>query len=70
MVRKGEDGSVPAFAVTTQWVMGDLEKAGLLKMDFLGLRTLTMLENALRMIERNHAKRIDLRKLNLDDPDV
>jgi DNA polymerase-3 subunit alpha len=39
-------------------------------MDFLGLRTLTMLENALRMIERNHAKRIDLRKLNLDDPDV
>ena len=30
MVRKGEDGSVPAFAVTTQWVRGDLEKAGLL----------------------------------------
>lgn len=70
VVRKGEDGAAGAPAVTTQWVMGDLEKAGLLKMDFLGLRTLTMLENALRMIERNHGIRIDLRKLPLNDPEV
>ena len=70
VVRKGEDGQAGQPAITTQWVMGDLEKAGLLKMDFLGLRTLTMLENALRMIERNHGKKIDLRKLPLNDPDV
>src|SRR5262249_36506453 len=45
VVRKGDDdGSKHEEAViTTQWVMGDLEKVGLLKMDFLGLRTLTLL---------------------------
>ena len=42
--------------VTTQWVMGDLEKVGLLKMDFLGLRTLTLLDNA-RQADREDARR-------------
>ena len=70
VIRKGEDGSASAPAITTQWVMGDLEKVGLLKMDFLGLRTLTMLANAQRMIERNHGLKIDLRNLPLDDPEV
>ena len=42
--------------VTTQWVMGDLEKVGLLKMDFLGLRTLTLLDNAVSLIKK-HARR-------------
>src|SRR5207302_1323999 len=44
-MRKGDDaGSKSGEAVVaTQWVMGDLEKVGLLKMDFLGLRTLTLL---------------------------
>src|SRR5262249_12944420 len=37
-----------------QWVMGDLEKVGLLKMDFLGLRTLTLLENCLNLIKKTH----------------
>src|SRR5437879_2405283 len=54
-------------AVTTQWVMGDLEKVGLLKMDFLGLRTLTLLENAVRLIEKTRGEKIDLYKLPLDD---
>src|SRR5262245_43745441 len=50
VVRKGDDaGSRGGEAVvTTQWVMGDLENVGLLKMDFLGLRTLTLLDNAVR----------------------
>lgn len=38
--------------ITTQWVMGDLEKVGMLKMDFLGLRTLTVVENALKLIRK------------------
>jgi DNA polymerase-3 subunit alpha len=53
--------------VTTQWVMGDLEKVGLLKMDFLGLRTLTLLAHAVRLIEQTRGERIDLLDLPLDD---
>src|SRR5262249_44814253 len=53
--------------ITTQWVMGDLEKVGLLKMDFLGLRTLTLLDNALRLIEKTRGLKIDLHQLPLDD---
>ena len=43
--------------ITTQWVMGDLEKVGMLKMDFLGLRTLTVIENALKLIRKPQDKR-------------
>jgi DNA polymerase-3 subunit alpha len=54
--------------VTTQWEMGDIEKAGLLKMDFLGLRNLTILDAAVRMINERHARSpLDLDKLPLDD---
>jgi DNA polymerase-3 subunit alpha len=56
--------------VTTQWVMGDIEKVGLLKMDFLGLRTLTLLEKAQRMIEKTRGVKIDLQNLPLDDPET
>jgi DNA polymerase-3 subunit alpha len=55
--------------VTTQWEMGDIEKAGLLKMDFLGLRNLTTLEYAVRLINERHPESpIDLDRLPLDDP--
>ena len=57
----------PQTEVMTQYNMKDLEEAGLLKMDFLGLRTLSVLENALRMIEENHQVRIDLDRLPEDD---
>jgi len=69
VTRKGDGGSRDDAVITTQWVMGDLEKVGLLKMDFLGLRTLTLLENALRLIEKSRPEvgRIDLLKLPLDD---
>jgi len=55
--------------VSTQWNMGDVEKAGLLKMDFLGLRNLTSLAAAVRLIHERHPENpIDLAKLPLDDP--
>ena len=55
--------------VTTQWNMGDVEKAGLLKMDFLGLRNLTSLASCLRLLSERYPDRpIDLNALPLDDP--
>jgi DNA polymerase III subunit alpha len=55
--------------VTTQWEMGDIEKAGLLKMDFLGLRNLTTTAAAVRLINQRHPDApIDLDHLPLDDP--
>src|SRR5262249_7217731 len=55
--------------ITTQWEMGDIEKAGLLKMDFLGLRNLTTLDAAVRLINQQHPEApIDLDSIPLDDP--
>jgi DNA polymerase-3 subunit alpha len=68
IVRKGEEGGKQDEAVvTTQWEMGDLEKVGLLKMDFLGLRTLTLLDNAVKLIDKTRGKKIDLDRIPLDD---
>ena len=53
--------------VSTQWEMGDVEKAGLLKMDFLGLRNLTSLEAAVKLVEERTGKPLDLFNLPLDD---
>ena len=53
--------------VTTQYDMNALERIGLLKMDFLGLTTLTVLDDAVHMIEQNRGKRIALAELPLDD---
>ena len=54
--------------VSTQWEMGDVEKAGLLKMDFLGLRNLTSLDAAVRLINARHDDLPpDINKLPLDD---
>jgi DNA polymerase-3 subunit alpha len=72
VVRKGDDAGSrrDEAVVTTQWVMGDLEKIGLLKMDFLGLRTLTLLDNAVKLIEKTRGEKIDLFKLPLDDKET
>ena len=56
--------------ITTQYDMKMVEKIGLLKMDFLGLRTLTVIDDALHMIEQGHGKTIDIDNLELDDPNV
>jgi DNA polymerase III subunit alpha len=53
--------------VITQWSMGDVESAGLLKMDFLGLRNLTILSKAVELIEQTTGKKIDPLKFPLDD---
>jgi len=51
----------------TQWEMNDVTSAGLVKMDFLGLRTLTVLKDALNYVKQNHGAGYDLAKLPLDD---
>ena len=45
--------------VITQWAMGDVEKAGLLKMDFLGLRNLTILSKVIELIEQTTGQQVD-----------
>ncbi|HHV39189.1 MAG TPA: DNA polymerase III subunit alpha [Tepidimicrobium sp.] len=57
-------------AITTQFDMTELEELGLLKMDFLGLRTLTVIRDAVSLIEQNHGKRIDFSNFDYDDPKV
>ncbi len=54
--------------ITTQFDMVALERMGLLKMDFLGLRTLTVLEDAVRLAADSGGPAIDLAKIPLDDP--
>ncbi|HUD10893.1 MAG TPA: DNA polymerase III subunit alpha [Candidatus Saccharimonadia bacterium] len=53
--------------IATQFSMGVVEELGLLKMDFLGLSNLTIINNALRIIRRVHGRTIDLGTLPLDD---
>ena len=53
--------------ITTQYDMSALERIGLLKMDFLGLTTLTVLDDAVRLIEENRGTKVDLSALPLDD---
>ncbi|MGE0757741.1 MAG: DNA polymerase III subunit alpha, partial [Pirellulaceae bacterium] len=53
--------------IITQWAMGDVEAAGLLKMDFLGLRNLTILSKAVDLIEQSRGERVDPLKFPLDD---
>jgi DNA polymerase-3 subunit alpha len=54
--------------IVTQFDMNGLDKLGLLKMDFLGLTTLTLIEDAQRLIKRRHGVDIVLEDLPLDDP--
>ncbi len=61
-------GRVPGKQdVITQWSMGDVEASGLLKMDFLGLRNLTMLSRSVQLIEQTTGKAVDPLKFPLDD---
>ncbi|MCL2622397.1 MAG: DNA polymerase III subunit alpha [Planctomycetaceae bacterium] len=56
--------------IVTQWAMGEVEKAGLLKMDFLGLRNLSILSQAIDIIEQTTGERIDPYKFPLDDQET
>lgn len=57
-------------AITTQFTMTELEELGLLKMDFLGLRTLTVIRDAIKLIEDNHGIKIDFTNSDYEDPNV
>lgn len=56
--------------IVTQFTMGTLEELGLLKMDFLGLRTLTVMTDAVNMIKENKGIEIDLDSISFDDKNV
>lgn len=56
--------------ITTQFNMIELEELGLLKMDFLGLRTLTVIRDAIDLIERNHDIKVDFDNCQYDDKEV
>ena len=62
---RASDGSV-----TTQFTMTTLEELGLLKMDFLGLRTLTVIQNAVQMAETSGGVKIDIDHIDYDDKAV
>jgi DNA polymerase-3 subunit alpha len=74
-----EDRSAPAangngsakperqYKIVTQYSMGPIEEIGLLKMDFLGLRNLDVIEDAIEIIERSRGERIDMEAIPLDD---
>lgn len=61
----GSDGSV-----TTQFTMTTLEELGLLKMDFLGLRTLTVIQNAAQLAGVSRGEPLDMDSIDYDDKDV
>src|SRR5271156_4256541 len=56
--------------ITTQYDMNALERIGLLKMDFLGLTTLTVLQDTARMIEKNRGVKVDIDNLSLEDEET
>jgi len=62
---RASDGSV-----TTQYIMTTLEELGLLKMDFLGLRTLTVIQNAVKYAEKSTGRKIDINKIDYNDKNV
>ena len=61
-LNKDNDGAV------TQYSMEDIESMGLLKMDFLGLKNLTMIQKTVDLVEQSHHQTIDLDRLPHDDP--
>ena len=62
---RASDGSI-----TTQFTMVTLEELGLLKMDFLGLRTLTVVQNAVHLVEKKYGIKLDMDKIDYNDAKV
>jgi DNA polymerase III subunit alpha len=56
--------------ITTQYAMDDLEKIGLLKMDFLGLTTLTVIDDCLKLVAKTTGEKPDFTTVPLDDPET
>ena len=62
---RAQDGSI-----VTQFTMTTLEELGLLKMDFLGLRTLTVIQNAVKLIQKDAGVTLDMQKIDYNDKKV
>jgi len=62
---RGQDGEV-----MTQYSMKDVEKIGLVKFDFLGLKTLTVVNNTIQLVEKERGVKIDLSQIPLNDPNA
>ena len=62
---RGQNGEV-----MTQFTMKDVEKIGLVKFDFLGLKTLTVLDQTVKLVEKERGVNVNLSQLPLDDPDT
>jgi DNA polymerase-3 subunit alpha len=68
--KSGPNGSSESAPIVTQYEASAIEKLGLLKMDFLGLRNLAIIERALDHIERRQGVRVDIDHIPLDDEKV
>ncbi len=62
---RGQNGEV-----VTQFTMKDVEKIGLVKFDFLGLKTLTVLDQTVKLVEKERGVKLNLSQLPLDDPET
>jgi DNA polymerase-3 subunit alpha len=62
---RGQNGEV-----MTQFTMKDVEKIGLVKFDFLGLKTLTVLDQTVKLVERERGVKLNLSQIPLDDPET
>ncbi|MGD0055588.1 MAG: DNA polymerase III subunit alpha [Acidimicrobiales bacterium] len=68
--KSGPNGSIDDAPIVTQYEAGAIEKLGLLKMDFLGLRNLAIIERTLEHIKRRHGIDVDIDHVALDDEKV
>ncbi|MBN7771998.1 DNA polymerase III subunit alpha [Clostridium aminobutyricum] len=72
--KKSMNEYVPLYlaekGISTQFTMTTIEELGLLKMDFLGLRNLTVIRDVLEMVEKSYGRVIDFSKMTYDDPKV
>jgi len=64
-LQRGQNGEV-----ITQYAMKQVEAIGLVKFDFLGLKTLTVVDQTIRLIEKNRSLRVELSEIPLDDSEV
>ncbi|MDR1271427.1 MAG: DNA polymerase III subunit alpha [Clostridiales Family XIII bacterium] len=74
ITRKPVDEYVPLFnsknGISTQYTMGTIENLGLMKMDFLGLRNLSVINDALEMVREDHGVDIDFSTVGMDDAET
>jgi len=67
-IRDGAEHEARREAIVTQYDMHAVVDLGLLKMDFLGLKNLTIIENAIKLVKERYGKEIDIQNLDLEDP--